>query len=228
MEKRKFLRGTLILTLSGVLCKVLGAVYRIPLGNTIGTEGMGYYQMAYPVYSILIVLSSAGVPVALSRMISESLARGDAIAAHEIFCVSRRLLLLLGVAVGVLLFLGSGGIAAALGLKGTAFSFRMLAPSLVCVSVVSVYRGALQGRQLMGATAVSQVCEQIVRLTLGLTIAAAWMPQGAEYGAGGALFGVTLSEVAGLSVNGVLCGEARAIRRGAYLRAKGKAAGDRA
>ena len=200
MEKQKFIRGALILTISGILCKALGAIYRIPLGNTIGTEGMGFYQMAYPVYSVLIVLSSAGIPVALSRMVSEALARGETGAANEIFRVSRRALALLGIASAIFLFAASGLIARTVGLEGTAFSLKMLAPSLVFVAVVSVYRGALQGRQLMGATAVSQVCEQIVRLTLGLYLAAAWMPQGSVYGAGGALLGVTFSEIAGLAV----------------------------
>lgn len=200
MERNKFLRGALLLTLSGLICKALGAVYRIPLGNTIGTEGMGYYQMAYPVYSMLIMLSSAGIPIALSRMVSETCARGDEAGANEIFWVSRRVLLWLGIASGAVMFAGSDIIARVQGLPGTALSLRMLAPSLVCVALVSAYRGVLQGRQLMGATAVSQVTEQLVRLTLGLYLAGLWMPKGAEAGAGGALLGVTLSELAGLAV----------------------------
>lgn len=200
MERNRFLRGALILTLSGLVCKILGAVYRIPLGNIIGTEGMGYYQMAYPVYSLLIMFSSAGIPIALSKMISESCARGDLRGANEIFHVSKNTLLWLGVISAAILFVSSEGIARIQGLPGTTFSLRMLAPSLVFVAVVSAYRGGLQGRQLMGATAVSQVVEQLVRLTLGLSIAAAWMPAGAEKGAGGALCGVTLSELAGLAV----------------------------
>ena len=194
------MRGALILTASGLICKVLGAVYRIPLGNTIGTEGMGYYQMAYPVYSMLIMLSSAGVPIALSKMISESCARGDYLGANEIFHVSRRVLFWMGLISAGVMFGGSGIIAQIQGLPGTAFSLRMLAPSLVFVALVSAYRGGLQGRQLMGATAVSQVTEQVVRLTLGLYLAGIWMNRGAEAGAGGALLGVTLSELAGLAV----------------------------
>ena len=200
MERNKFVRGALILTASGLICKALGAIYRIPLGNTIGTEGMGYYQMAYPVYSMLIMLSSAGIPIALSKMISESCARGELHGANEIFHVSRRVLFFMGLATAVLMFAGSGLIAEVQGLPGTAFSLKMLAPSLVFVALVSAYRGVLQGRQLMGATAVSQVVEQIVRLTLGLYLAGLWMPRGAEAGAGGALLGVTLSELAGLMV----------------------------
>ena len=200
MNKKTFVKGAAVLALSGLICKVLGAIYRVPLGNTIGTEGMGNYQMAYPVYSLLLVISSAGVPIAVSKMVSEECARGNFRGANEIFRVTLAALLAVGVLSFILLYAAATPIAAAMGLKSAALSLRMLSPSLVFVAMVSAYRGYLQGRQLMGATAVSQVAEQLVRLTLGLYIARMWMPMGAEYGSGGALLGVTLSELAGLAV----------------------------
>ena len=78
MTKKSFLSGALALTLAGAVCKVLGAIYRIPLGNAIGTEGMGNYQMAYPVFSLLVVISTSGIPTAISRLVSERMAEGTA------------------------------------------------------------------------------------------------------------------------------------------------------
>ncbi len=197
--KKDFLKGAALLAVSGLICKVLGAIYRVPLANTIGTEGMGSYQMAYPIYSLLVVVSSAGVPVAVSKMVSEECARGSFRGANEVFAVSLFSLLFVGAASSLLLFFAAEPVASAMGNMSAAFSLKMLAPSLVFVAASSAYRGYLQGRQLMGATAVSQITEQLVRLTIGLYIARMWMPRGAAYGSGGALLGVTLSELAGLA-----------------------------
>ncbi len=71
--KQSFIKGAFILSLSGIICKILGAVYRIPLSNILGTEGMGCYQMAYPVYSMLVMASTAGIPVAVSKRVAEKL-----------------------------------------------------------------------------------------------------------------------------------------------------------
>ncbi|MBQ4062562.1 MAG: polysaccharide biosynthesis protein [Christensenellaceae bacterium] len=200
MDKRSFLKGAAALALSGVICKILGAVYRVPLANTIGSEGMGNYQMAYPVYSLLIVISSAGVPIAVSKLVAEECAKGNYRGANEVFKVSMTALLAVGFVSFVILYAAARPIAMMIGLESAAFSLRMLSFSLIFVAAVSAYRGYLQGRQLMGATSVSQISEQIVRLTLGLYIARMWMPKGPEYGSGGALLGVTISELAGLLV----------------------------
>ena len=200
MNKKEFVKGAAILAISGVVCKVLGAIYRIPLGNILGTQGMGCYQMAYPVYSMLIVISTSGIPIAVSKLVSEECAGRNMRAADEVLRVSLAALLIVGLACGVFLYALSGPLAAAMGMPSAAFSLKMLAPSLVFVAAVSAYRGYLQGMQLMGATAVSQLAEQLVRLTIGLYIAKAWMLFGADRGAGGALLGVTISEVAGFLV----------------------------
>ncbi len=200
MKRKSFIRGAAVLAASALVCKALGAIYRIPLGGIIGAEGMGCYQMAYPVYSLLLVISSAGVPIAVSKMVSERYARGDRRGAGDVFRVSLAALAAVGIISAVLLYALSGAAASAMGMPEAAFSLKMLAPALVFVAMVSAFRGYLQGMQLMGATAVSQLAEQLVRLTLGLSIARAWIGRGAQYGAGGALLGVTISEVIGLIV----------------------------
>ena len=86
--KESFLKGALILGLAGVLVKIIGAFFRIPLGNLIGAEGMGYYQAAYPVYTLFLTLATAGFPTALAKLVSEKNAIGDYKGAHKIFKVS--------------------------------------------------------------------------------------------------------------------------------------------
>lgn len=199
-SRRSFIIGAAVLSLSGMACKVLGAIYRIPLSNILGTEGMGCYQMAYPVYSMLVTASSAGIPVAVSKLVAERLAKGDECGAYEVFGAARSSLAAIGAVCSVLLFCLADIVARLMGLPAAATALRCIAPSLLFVAVVSGYRGYMQGRMLMGATAVSQLAEQGVRMASGLALATLMARQGAAYGAGGAMIGVTLSELAGLAV----------------------------
>ncbi len=88
MTRKNFLKGAAILGIAGVIVKILGAFYRIPLSNIIKTEGMGYYQTAYPLYVLLLTLSTAGFPVAIAKLVSEKQALGDYRGAHKIFKVA--------------------------------------------------------------------------------------------------------------------------------------------
>lgn len=202
MEKKakSFVMGAAILAAAGLIAKVLGAVFRIPLNNLIGTEGMSYYAVAYPYYSWLLVISSAGLPAAISKLVSERVTRGDHKAAHRIFKVAFFILLIIGVSTTVLMLALAKPLANVSGLGGASLSFIALAPSLFFVSVMCAYRGYLQGLQLMTGTALSQVTEQLIKLIAGLIFAKLFLAKGPEYAASGALFGVTLSEIAGLAV----------------------------
>ena len=102
--KKNFLSGALLLVFAGVLSKLIGAFYRIPLGNMIGAEGMAYYQAAYPVYALLLVLSTSGLPTAVSRLVSERIAKGEADAAKKLFLVALFLLFVLGTLFCAVLF----------------------------------------------------------------------------------------------------------------------------
>ena len=118
MHKKSFLRGAVILGAAGLVIKALGAVFRIPLANIIGDTGMGYYQTAYPVYVLLLTLSTAGIPVAISRMVAERHAMGSPYDAYRVFRVSFLLLSVIGLISFAVLFFGAGMIVERLGNPG--------------------------------------------------------------------------------------------------------------
>ena len=198
-EKKSFVKGAAILGIAGLICKVIGAFFRIPLYNLLG-DGMQYYEAVYPYYSTLLVISSAGLPSAISRMVAERVALGDYSGAKRVFRKAQLLLLGIGALTSALMFFGADYLAKTTVGAGAAMSFRALSPALLIVSLMCAYRGYLQGMQRMTGTALSQVVEQVGKLGVGLYLAYRWMPRGLEYGAMGALVGVTLSELAALIV----------------------------
>lgn len=106
--KDSFLKGAFILGMAGILVKVMGAFFRIPLGNLIGAEGMAYYQAAYPVYTLFLTLATAGFPTALAKLVSEKNAIGDHKGAHKIFKVSYTVLFMTGILAFLVFFFGAG------------------------------------------------------------------------------------------------------------------------
>ncbi|MGI6176418.1 MAG: putative polysaccharide biosynthesis protein [Christensenellales bacterium] len=204
--KKSFIRGAAILGIAGLIVKIIGAFYRIPLTGIIGADGMGVYQITYPIYTYLLVVSISGVPAAISKMVSERIALGHYKAAHKVFTVSMKILFVIGFISMLALLLGGDLIAGLLGDPLAGRSMQMIAPALLLVALVSVFRGYFQGMQNMTPTAVSQIVEQLVKLAAGLYLAStmynAYLPQGHElaisYGAAGAMLGVSLSELAAL------------------------------
>ncbi len=200
IRKERFIKGAIMLAVAGLFCRILGAFYRVPLGNIIGSDGMGAYQMAFPIYSFLLVVSSAGIPLAISKLISEELELGRKGNAHRIFKVSFVTLLVIGAASSVLLYAFSEPIAQIMGMSESAPGIAVIAPSLLFVALACAFRGYFQGMQVMSVTAVTQVCEQAVKLIVGLIAAQAFVVYGFGYGAAGALLGVTASEAAALAL----------------------------
>jgi stage V sporulation protein B len=200
MSKKSFVKGAAVLAIAGLLAKVLGAIFRIPLTYIIGSEGMGLYQMAYPIYAFLLVASSAGLPVAISKMVSEKIAYSDYNGAHRVFRISLGLLTGIGIITSIILFSSSGIVSQIIGNPKAVYSILAIAPALFFVSILSAFRGYFQGMQLMVPTALSQIVEQAAKLILGLWLASLWVKRGVEYGAAGAVFGVTLSEIAALAL----------------------------
>lgn len=200
MRKRSFIEGAALLAFAGLLAKVLGAIFRIPLTYIIGAEGMGLYQMAYPIYSFLLIISSAGLPVAISKMVSERMAYGDHTGAYRVFRVSLMLLAYLGIITSTLLMAFSGAISTALGNPKAVYSMLAIAPALFFVSMLSAFRGYFQGMQMMSPTALSQIVEQSGKLFMGLLLAWLFVEKGIEFGAAGAVLGVTLGEIAALAL----------------------------
>ena len=200
MEKKKssFVQGAVILGVAGLIVKVIGAAFRIPLANTIGLIGTSYYDTAYPYYSWLLVISSSGLPTAISKMVSERVTVGDYRGAHRVFTTALQILLCIGLLSSILMFFAADYIARMHMLPESVYCFKALAPALFFVAIMCAYRGYLQGMQQMIPTALSQVVEQVGKLAIGLSLAFMLLPRGPEYAAMGALIGVTASELLAL------------------------------
>jgi len=198
MSRKTFLRGAAVLGIAGLLVQVMGAIFRIPLGNIIGDEGMGYYQTAYPIYVFLLVFSTNGAPAAISKMTSERIALGRYSEAHRVFKLSFILMFLLGVIAFSIFFFGAEYIVNALKNPGAYYAMIAIAPALLFVPIMAVFRGFFQGMQQMEPTAVSQLVEQAIRVAVGLTLAIVLTPVSIEYAAAGATFGTSIGPVAGV------------------------------
>lgn len=200
MEKKKgsFVQGAAILGIAGLIVKVIGAAFRIPLANTIGLIGTSYYDTAYPYYSWLLVISTSGLPTAISKMVSERVTLGDYRGAHRVFATAMQILCCIGLLTSILMFFGSDYIARLHMLPEATYCFKALAPALFFVALMCAYRGYMQGMQQMVPTAISQVVEQVGKLVVGLSLAFLLLDKGPEYAATGALIGVTVSELLAL------------------------------
>ena len=167
-KQKTLVGGVSILGVAGIICKVVGVLYRIPLTNFITQDGMGVYSTVYPTYNLLLTISSAGLPVAISRMMAHHITREDPQNARRIFRTALRILFVLGVVTSVLMFALSGVLAASHNDPDTRLGFMAIAPSLFFVCVMSAYRGFLQGQRNMVPTATSQVIEALGKLIIGL------------------------------------------------------------
>ena len=190
-KNKSFLKGAVILGLAGIVIKVLGAFFRIPLTNIITDDGMGYYQTAYPIYNLFLTLAIAGIPTAIARMVAERTALDRRYEAHRVFKVSFWLLLATGVFTSSILFFGAGAITRAIKEPGAIYCMQAIAPALFFCPLMSSFRGYFQGLQDMTPTAVSQVVEQAFRVAIGLGLAVILLPKGLNIAAAGASFGAT-------------------------------------
>ena len=202
MVKNVFLRGAAALTVAGIAVKILGGVNRILLSRILGGEGIGLYQIAYPVYMLGLSIAGAGVPIALSVMVAEKAAQGDYAGAERIFKVVFAFTAFMACLFGLLLFVGAGGlISAGLVRDVRAYSaLIVLAPALTVSVLTCAFRGYFQGLQLMVPTAASQICDQFVRVCVMLVAAVVLLPYGLETAVAGAAFGAVPGALAGFSV----------------------------
>lgn len=196
----RIVKGATILAIAGLISKVFGAVFRIPLTNLIGAEGMSYYGVAYPVYSFFLILATAGIPVAISRMVSERIAKGDYLNAHRSYKVSFVLMFAIGIVSFIICFFGAGLIAEKMGNPGAKASLMAISPALLLAPIVSSFRGYFQGQQNMFPTAISEVAEQILRVVVGLVLAFALAKKSLELASAGATFGASMGLIASLLV----------------------------
>lgn len=193
-KEKRIASGASVLLIGSIVAKMLGALYRIPLTNILGAEGMGMYQLVFPVYALFMVLATAGVPTALSRTVAEKRAMGEG--TKKYLKIAMPALVVSGVIFASIMAAMSRFLAAKQGNAETYPGFLIIAPSIVLVCVISGFRGWFQGEMYMLPTALSNVVEQAVKLSVGLGVSFALAKRGVLYAVCGALFGVTASEVA--------------------------------
>lgn len=191
-KSNSIVKGSVLLGAGAFISKLLGALYRIPLTDFLGGNGLGLYQMIFPVYAVLLEFSGAGVPNALSKMISGY--ENNAVAEYSLFYGAKKRLIILGGIGTLFMAVFSYPIAMAQGDYKAFIGYIALSPSVFLVAVLSCYRGYFQGKKNMAPTAVSQIIEQSVKLAAGLFLV--WIFSfDVSFAVGGATLGVTLSEL---------------------------------
>ncbi len=196
----KMVKGAAIIGLAGVLVKILGAFFRIPVINWIGDIGSAYYSVAYNIYAILVVLATAGLPVAISKLVSENIAKKRYRNAHKVFQVSFVLMVVLGSVLFMVCYFGATLLTKTLGQPNAAIAVRAIAPALFFVPLLASFRGYFQGRQNMNPTAISEVSEQFVRVIVGLILTSQFLSFGMAKAAAGATFGASAGSAIGLLI----------------------------
>lgn len=196
-KKQSFFGGAAVLAAGVVAVKVIGAFYKIPLNNILGKEGAADFYNAYNIYAALLTVSTTGLPVALSKMVSEATTLGRENQARRVFRVSAATFLTLGALSFALMWFGSEWCAARLHEPLAAPGIRMLAPAVVCVGGLAAFRGYAQGTFRMTPTAVSQIIEAVCKLVIGLALARYLLDIGREVhiAAAWAIVGVTVGTV---------------------------------
>ncbi|HZK33414.1 MAG TPA: polysaccharide biosynthesis protein [Tissierellaceae bacterium] len=203
-KSNSFLKGAAILGIAGGIVKILGAMYRLPLSNIIKSEGMGYYQTAYPLYILLLTISTAGFPIAIAKLVSERRAIGDYRSAHKVFKVALIGLLITGIGTSVFVFFGADFIVESLDNPNAYYALIALVPALLFVPIMATFRGFFQGSQTMGPTALSQIVEQLFRVVSGLFLTYYLLDRGIPMAAGGASFGGSVGAIAGTLTMGFI------------------------
>ena len=192
-KKSTFFGGAAILAAGIVIVKLIGAIFKIPLGNILGDEGFGHFNNAYIIYNLIQMVSTAGLPVALSKTISEANALGRRNQVRRVFNVALVTFLILGAVSGLVMFRFAEPLAAWQGDDLAARAVMVMAPTCFFVCALSTFRGYAQGHSNMVPTSVSQIIEALAKLIIGLALAAWLVKAGArsEDAAAGGILGVT-------------------------------------
>ena len=194
-KKQSFLHGAALLALATAVVKVIGALYKLPLKEVIGFDGYSYFMTAYDIYSVLLMISTVGLPVAMSKMISQASALGNYKQVQRIYTVSRTIFLILGIASTAFMMIGCKWLAEAMNQPNATASILVLGPCALLMGIISTYRGFFQGQGDMRPTSNSQMLEAVFKLVVGLAAAFAIMKTTGrvDLAAGGAILGVTVS-----------------------------------
>ena len=198
--KNGFVGGIIILTVSNLLVKVTGLLFKIPMNYIMGDTGMGYYNSAYSIYTLFYMLSTSGLPVAISVTVSEKRAQGKIGSAKKVFHLALAVFAAIGLLAFALMFFASDKLALLISSELSAMSVAAAAPTILCVCVSGAYRGYFQGCGNMMPTAVSQLIEAIGKLLIGIACALYAIRIGAEIHvvAAYAVFGLTAGSFVGM------------------------------
>ena len=199
-SRSTFFGGATILAVGIATVKIIGMLYKIPLVSVIGDAGYADFSNAYNIYSVLLTISTAGLPVALSKMVSEASTMGRRDQVHKVFRVALGAFLALGLISFFIMYFGAARLAGLMGDSMAADSIRVLSPAVVCVGCLAAFRGYAQGHGNMVPTAASQVIEALCKLVIGLALAVYLMGLGRpeHEGAAGAIAGVTVGTILAL------------------------------
>ena len=179
-SSKLFFSGVLVLTITNLLVKVIGLMFKIPMNRIVGDEGMGYYNSAYTFYTYLYMVSTAGLPTAISIMISDSRANRQIKQVKRIFRMAMLLFVVIGIISTMIMFFGSGIMSDAIGASPTKYSIMAISPTLLFICISSALRGYFQGYQQMVPTAISQFLEAACKLGIGIAFALYAINQGYE------------------------------------------------
>ena len=195
VKKQNFLQGAAMLAVATAVVKLIGAFYKLPLNETIQPLGYSYFTTAYDIYSVLLMISSAGLPVAMSKLISQYSALGHYNQVRQVYKTSRTIFLVLGVFSILFMMLGCKALANAMNQADAWPAILCLGPSALFMVLMSAYRGFFQGQGDMRPTSNSQMLEAVFKLIVGLGAAFAIMKLSGDvsWAAAGAILGVTIS-----------------------------------
>ncbi|MCM3269407.1 putative polysaccharide biosynthesis protein [Paenibacillus elgii] len=200
MSKDSLVKGTLILTLAALVARALGVVQRIPLVYLLGDIGMAAYGIAFNLYSVLLVVATAGIPSALSKMISEKTALGRHAEADRIYKAALWFAVCAGVLMTVLLYVAAPYFADSILNPQAALPIQAIAPTLLLFPLIAIMRGYFQGRRMMMPNGISQIIEQVFRVVTSVALAYLLLSHSLDYAVAGASFGGVVGSIAAAAV----------------------------
>ena len=199
-KKQNFLQGAALLAIATAIVKLIGAFYKLPLNMAIGAEGYSYFTTAYDIYSVMLLISTAGLPVAVSRMVSQESTLEHYTRLRKVFRTALTIFAALGALTSVLMIFGAKPLANIMNQPDAWVSIACLGPCGILICLMSAYRGYFNGQGNMAPTSVTQVIEAFIKLVVGLALAFAIirMTGSVAYAAGGAILGVTMGSAVAL------------------------------
>lgn len=188
--KHSFIKGAFILSIAALIVKIIGAIFKIPLANILGGDGMGYYTTAYDMYMPIYVLSNAGLPVAVARVVAESSSKGRFRDVRRTLKLANIIFFITGTIGCLIMLFGARAFVDYIQNEGAYLAVMAMAPTVFFVCLTCSFRGYYEGLQNMFPTALSQVVEAIIKLILGLGLSMWVYKTGlSSYNATGMVFG---------------------------------------